>query len=289
MRGNRAASAAGSIQQDPVKAIEFLQLPCVLLQDGHPGRALPGKIEPQAPGPSGIAFTGGNQGPIACQRRHLRRLSARRRCHIQNIFPGKGIQQKRRNHGGEALQINAARFIHRQCLDPLFHTCIEKKCVAVPGNPFKADARLCQHFLCLPGIRAERVHPKAGPAPAGIAGPDSLKFLRAILPLKLFHQKIESFHFLSPFFLRLCLLLYHSVSPERNWKQAASFRSGGVIIVRISFCVLYILLLFIALFMSLSLKVELYLFFPFLFSALLIYFSLSEKKQRLLFKEEELP
>jgi len=41
--------------------------------------------------------------------------------------------------------------------------------------------------------------------------------------------------------------------------------------------------------MSLSLKVELYLFFPFLFSALLIYFSLSEKKQRLLFKEEELP
>ena len=113
--------------------------PGVLLQDRGAGRALAVQVVSQFFRADPVLLHGGEIGFAAGKGRELGSLAARRCAHVQDILARLRIQQDRRDHGGQVLQIEPSFRIGAQLAERRFGPGRCQKGVGEPGNLFEGN------------------------------------------------------------------------------------------------------------------------------------------------------
>ena len=103
-----ARAGTGGVEQDAVKAEEFVELARVDAHDGHVFGALTVEIGLELFGAGDAHLAGGEVRLALREGGDLRRLTAGGRAHVQDVLAGLGAQDQRRHHGRQALQVDLA-------------------------------------------------------------------------------------------------------------------------------------------------------------------------------------
>ena len=176
-----AAAGAGRVQQDAVKGKQVVQIAGIDVHHRHARGALPLHVVAQALRADFVHFAGRHHRLIARQRGDLRRLAAGRRRHIQHVLAGFGAQQQRRDHRGQALQVDLAAFIQVKPRERILPRAAHDHRVGVPGHRARLNALRGQPFAHGLRVRLQRVRPQRHGALRRIALRNPLRRLLAVL------------------------------------------------------------------------------------------------------------
>ena len=152
-----ARAGAGGVEQDAVKAEEFVELACVDTHDGHVFGALAVEVGLKLFG-AGNAYLAGREMSLTLgEGGDLRRLATRGRAHVQDVLAGLSAQDQRRHHGRQALQIDFAVAVDVEIPQVGNLGLGQDKGVWVPGDGVVGDAGGTERRSDVLGGRLERV------------------------------------------------------------------------------------------------------------------------------------
>ena len=191
-RDEPSLAAARRIEQHPVerRAQAVAQAAPVVHAHLGDGDALAGQVEAEPLGAHGTGVVGQDVAPVLHHRGHLGGLAAGRRRHVEHPFPGSGLQHERRDHAGQALQVEPALLVGGKRFELGLPSVLDDERLRVPGHPLDLHVGLSQLGQERAHVGLQRVDAQRGGAGLAHAGQDAPGLRLGEVPVQAFHERV---------------------------------------------------------------------------------------------------